>query len=63
MEILKSASKVVLLMMSSAVMITFCGVVFANLKSENIVMATITIAASAVSSVMTYYFTKKNLQK
>ena len=63
MEILKSASRIVLLLMALAVISTFIGVVFSNLRSENIVMATIAIASMSISSVMTYYFTKKNLQK
>ncbi len=59
MEVLKSASKIILLLFGLASSVAFILVVCKNVTNENIVMAVITMYASAVSSVMTYYFTKR----
>jgi len=62
-EIFKSASKVVLILFACASSIAFLGVVLMNLKQESVAMAVIAMFSGAVSSVMTYYFTKRSEKK
>ena len=59
-NIFESASKLVLLLMAVVLGVAFLGVVFSNLKEQEIVMAIIAIASGAISSVFTFYFTKNN---
>lgn len=58
-NIIKSASKIILLIFGLSASAGFLAVVFSNLKSQEIVMAVIALYSGAVSSVMTYYFTKR----
>ena len=59
-NIFESASKLVLILMAVVLGVAFLGVVFSNLKEQEIVMAIIAIASGAISSVFTFYFTKNN---
>lgn len=58
-NVLKSASKIILLTFGFASSVGFLAVVLSNVKDENIVLAVIAMYSGAVSSVMTYYFTKR----
>jgi len=61
-DIIKSASKTVLLIIASASSVAFLAVVLGNIKTQEIVLAVIAMYSGAVSSVMTYYFTKRAIK-
>jgi membrane protein YqaA with SNARE-associated domain len=58
MTILKSASRLVLIVVAITICIALVAIVFSNLTSEPVSMAVIAISSSAIGSVFTYYFTK-----
>ena len=58
MGILKSASKLVFVLVAITLCAAFLAVVFNNLKEEKTVMAVIVLAASCITAAFTYYFTK-----
>ena len=61
--IIKSASKIVLVGFSVTIYIAFLAVVSSNLDNENIAMAVVALFSSALSSVMTYYFSRRANKK
>lgn len=58
-NVLKSASKIILLLFGISSSVAYVAVVLKNIASENIVLAVIAMYSGALSSVMTYYFTKR----
>lgn len=59
-NVLRSASKIILLVFGLSSSVAFLAVVLSNMTNENIVLAVIAMYSGAVSSVMTYYFTKRS---
>ena len=60
MQILQSASKVVLIAFALTACASFLAVVFSNLSSDQIVNSVTTIFTTAAGSVLTYYFTRRS---
>ncbi|MBD3360484.1 hypothetical protein GF366_01640 [Candidatus Peregrinibacteria bacterium] len=63
MNILKSASKVVLLLFALAIVLAFCYTVFRNASNKELVMAVTSIFSASIGSVMTYYFARRSNKK
>lgn len=59
MNIIKSASKIILLIFGVSASAAFLAVVTSNVNEKEIVMAVIALYSGAVSAVMTYYFAKR----
>jgi len=58
-NVLQSASKIVLLAFAVTACVAFLAVVLVNAKTESVVLAVVAVFSGAVSSVMTYYFSKR----
>lgn len=58
-EILKSASKIVLLAVAFTACLAFLAVIALNSRSDSVVVAVVAMFSGTVSSVTTYYFAKR----
>jgi hypothetical protein len=59
-DIIKSASKIVLLAFAFTACVAFLAVALLNAKTDAVVVAVVAMFSGSTSSVLTYYFSKRS---